>query len=396
MRIRRCAILLIEPREKLSFSMDSLLNGGDGLDATIALLALAPHLDAEVPVDGFETALLNSLSATAWHDFDALASSHGAALLHGLLSKGLLIEDGAADDPVRARDDAVRSANWQAHAAISHYFGRWRGITSGDDIENSGFSTMAELFARLGAPPSHVLERVPAPARLKLPVPQRTSVDALLARRATCRNFDPDRAVDGATFANILHRVFGAQAAYEIHADNVVIKRNSPSGGGLHPTEAYVVVQRVDGIAPGLYHYHPIDHALEPLPPPERGDLRAFVRMMVAAQKYFIDAAVFVVMVPRFARTFWKYRNHSKAYRAIILDVGHLSQNLYLSATEFDLGAFITAAINEVDIEQAFGLDPLVESPLAVVGFGHRGPECVTFEFDPNRAIWRDGVTPPG
>ena len=102
-----------------------------------------------------------------------------------------------------------------------------------------------------------------------------------------------------------------------------------------------------------------------------------------------------IVLVSRFPRSFWKYRNHTKAYRAAILDAGHLSQTLYISATEFGLGAFITAAINEADIEQALGLDPLRESPLAICGFGIRGAECTTFEFDPNRKVWPDGVPTP-
>jgi len=66
-----------------------------------------------------------------------------------------------------------------------------------------------------------------------------------------------------------------------------------------------------------------------------------------------------------------------------------------VSATEFDLGAFITAAINEVDIERALGLDPLKESPLAVLGFGHRAATCATFEFDPARKVWPEGVAQP-
>jgi putative peptide maturation dehydrogenase len=396
MQVRRCAILLIEPREKLAFDMESLCDGGDGLDAQIELLALAPHLDdGEVPVDAAQVAVLNALVPASWQEFDALAGRHGTDVLRTLLAKGLLIGDDDTHAEVRARDEALRDANWHAHSAVSHYLGRWRGVTSGEDLAKSGVYTMSELFARLGAPPPHVLDRVPAHERIALPMPATTPFDDILARRATCRNFDPAKFVDKSTFAQIMHRVFGAQAAHEIHADNVVIKRTSPSGGGLHPTEAYVVAQRVEGVAPGLYHYHPIDHALEPLPGPADGDLRAFVRIMVTAQKYFLDAPVFVVMATRFPRTFWKYRNHSKAYRATIFDAGHLSQTLYLSATEFGLGAFITAAINEVDIERALGLDPLKESPLAVLGFGHRAAECETYEFDPNRKVWPDGVANP-
>lgn len=395
MRIRRCAILLIEPRETLAFSLESLCDGGDGIDAQIDLFALAPHLDEEVPVGADEIAILNALGAAAWQDFEALSVRHDARSLRTLLDKGLLIGDDDAHAVVRARDDKLRAANWQAHSAVSHYRGRWRGVTSGEDMVESGVYTMSELFARLGAPPSHVCERVPGHARVALPAPVPTAIDEILMRRATCRNFDPHASVRESDFSRIMHRVFGAQAAHEIHADNVVLKRNSPSGGGLHPTEAYVVALRVEGVAPGLYHYHPVDHALEPLPSPAVTELAAFVRIMVAAQKYFLDAPVFVVMVTRFPRTFWKYRNHTKAYRATILDAGHLSQNLYLSATEFGLGAFITAAINEVDIEQAFGLDPLVESPIAVCGFGHRAATCETFEFDPNRKVWPQGVAQP-
>ena len=393
MKIRRCAIVLIEPREKLAFNLESLSNGGDGLDAQIELLALAPHLDGEVPVTAEQVAVLNALVAAPWREFDELAQQHDAHVLEGLLDMGLLIGDGEAHAAVRARDDALRAANWHAHSAVAHYFGRWRGVTSGEDLAKSGVYTMSELFARLGAPPPHVHERVSAHERIALPQPAPTAVDDLLARRATCRNFDPAKFVDKSTFAQIMRRVFGA-LEYRIHEDNIVIKRTSPSGGGLHPTEAYVVSQRVEGIAPGLYHYHPLDHALEPLPPPAEG-LQAFVRIMVAAQKYFLDAPVFVILATRFPRTFWKYRNHTKAYRATIFDAGHLSQTLYVSATEFDLGAFITAAINEVDIERALGLDPLKESPLAVLGFGHRAATCATFEFDPARKVWPDGVAQP-
>ncbi|MGO4780980.1 nitroreductase family protein, partial [Lysobacter sp. 2RAB21] len=78
----------------------------------------------------------------------------------------------------------------------------------------------------------------------------------------------------------------------------------------------------------------------------------------------------------------------AKAYRALVLDSGHLSQTLYLSATELGLGAFVTSAINEIDIEQAFGLDPLVEGPLAICGFGWRGEHMRTSEFDPTEEVW--------
>jgi putative peptide maturation dehydrogenase len=200
-----------------------------------------------------------------------------------------------------------------------------------------------------------------------------------------------------ALFAQLLERVFAAQAQVRVTDDTVVLKKNSPSGGGLHPVEAYLVVQNVEGVAPGLYHYHATAHALEPLPWPDGNDvaaaagaLRTFVMETVAQQHWFADAHALVLLAPRFARTFWKYRRHAKAYRVIALEAGHLSQNLYLAATDAGLGAFITGAINEVFLEQAFGLDPVCEGALAVCGFGWRADEMVTTEFDPGGAVWQE------
>lgn len=110
----------------------------------------------------------------------------------------------------------------------------------------------------------------------------------------------------------------------------------------------------------------------------------------VAQQHWFADAHVLVVLAPRFARTFWKYRHHAKAYRVVALEAGHLSQMLYLAATEAGLGAFITGAINEVQIEQAFGLDHVSGGALAVCGFGWRSEVMETTELDPAGVVWAE------
>jgi SagB-type dehydrogenase family enzyme len=91
---------------------------------------------------------------------------------------------------------------------------------------------------------------------------------------------------------------------------------------------------------------------------------------MVADQDWFVDAPMMVVLAARVERNFWKYRNHAKAYRALLLDAGHLSQTFYLLATEAGMPAFVTAAVNEIDIERAFGLDPLKDMVVAVCGCG--------------------------
>ena len=229
--------------------------------------------------------------------------------------------------------------------------------------------------------------RVAAERQIALPRAEPSALDALLDRRVTCRNFDTARALTLAEVGAVLYRTFGARTQVDV-TGVPVLKKGVPSAGGLHPTEAYLLVQRVDGLAPGLYHYHPVAHVLGPLRDLASADARDLARRFVAGQTYFTDAPLQLVMASRFERNFWKYRNHAKAYRATILDAGHLSQTLYLAATELGLAAFITAAINEGDIEDAFGLDPMQQGVMAVSGFGHRAAERNEIEFDPLNAVW--------
>jgi putative peptide maturation dehydrogenase len=181
----------------------------------------------------------------------------------------------------------------------------------------------------------------------------------------------------------VLHRVFGAQASRELAPGATMLKKHSPSGGGLHPIEAFLLVQRVEGVAPGLYHYQCVRHELERVCELSVQEAAAAANELVAGQSWFANAPVLVLMAARFPRTFWKYRNHAKAWKVIQLDAGHLSQTLYLSATELGYGAFITGAINDCCAERLFGLDGMTSGAIAVSGFGKRDAGAANFEFDP-------------
>jgi putative peptide maturation dehydrogenase len=388
MQVRRCSVLLIEPRESLELDVGGLLHGASAIRSTVRLFALAPHLDREVELDADETAALARIGETVWQTPAALCAHTDADVLDRLLAKGLLVGDDAQHAPVRERDDTVRDTYWKPLAAVAHMFSRWSEAGVDEDVRITRHRTLTDLIDEYGAPPPHITSRVAAHLRVRLPPARPTKIDELLARRATCRNFDTATALDLGCFSDVLKRVVGCSAEVEIVPGTKALKKANPSGGGLHPLEPYLLVQRVDGVAPGLYHYHSGEHALECVAVPEPAALSELARRCVAGQDFFADAHVLVILVARFRRTFWKYRNHPKAYRAIVLEAGHVSQNLYLTATEFGLGVFVTAAINEIDIERGFGLDALQESPLTVCGFGPRAQRKTMLEFDPLGAVW--------
>jgi putative peptide maturation dehydrogenase len=389
MRLRRCAVLWLEPRELAHFELQGLLAGGTGVASRMQWFAHAPQLPGPVAVDADDALLLGELSPLDWVDAIPLQERHGESRVRKLLEDGLLVAERQGWASGREADERFRAQHWHGLAAVQHMAARWEGLDAVQEAKDEGLDTSIGLRGRYGPPPPALHDRADGGAVHSLPRVPRDGFDGLLDRRNSCRNFDVEHPLSQASFAQLLERVFGGRGEAHAADDFDVLKKTSPSGGALHPTEAYLIVQRVEGITPGLYHYRAGDHALQRLPwEGTAGELHAFACLAVVGQRWFADAHVLVVLAPRFARNFWKYRNHSKAYRVCILDAGHLSQTLFLCAAEQGLGAFITAAINEVDIERAFGLVGYVDGPIAVCGFGIRADRMTKGELDPNHAVW--------
>ncbi|MGN6519700.1 MAG: putative peptide maturation dehydrogenase [Dokdonella sp.] len=385
--LRRCWALYLESSEEVAFDVNAFLAGRDPRRRTRHWVALAPHLDAPVTVEEAAILALGSLSEAQWTAYAEVAARISEPVLQVLIDAGLVFQRDRPT-PAHLRDLALRDAQWHPLLATTHAFTRWSGVDSIEAQQASGIHSTADMMQAVGPPPSHYRRREDAGARIDLDRPRDADLDVLLRRRATCRNFDVSTPLARAALASVLHRTFGEQAQETIEPGAVALKKNHPSGGGLHPLEAYLLVRRVEDMAAGLYHYNVEAHALDRLPAPPAFDPDAFAHTMVAGQHYFADAAVLLVVAARFPRSFWKYRRHPKIYRAILLEAGHASQNLYLAATEIGLGAYVTAAINEVEIEQAFGLDPLFEGPIAVCGFGPRAELRTTVELDPAGQVW--------
>jgi putative peptide maturation dehydrogenase len=384
MKLRRCTIVMFEPREEVQFDLQAILQGRAELATRSAWFAIAAHLDQPVAVSVAQRELLGSLSPRHWQHASSLEDSQ--QVWQPLLDAGLLISDDDSHSSHRLRDEALRDSHWWPLSALAHRHGRWEGVDSAAEMHANNLTTASGLRSQLGAPPPAV---EPRPGHYEpLPPVGRTDYDQLLERRTTCRNFDGQRSISRELLAQLLQRTVKAQAVVQVEADTEFLKKNVPSGGGLHATETYLLVQRVDDLQPGLYHYHPVQHALVALPRHCDRPLQEVANAMLSGQDWFADAAVHLVLVPRYARTYWKYRNHAKAYRALLLDVGHISQALYMAATERGMAAFVTAAINEGDTEAAFGLDGITQSPVAIVGVGWRGETLGTAEFDPNQVVW--------
>jgi nitrogenase-associated protein len=105
----------------------------------------------------------------------------------------------------------------------------------------------------------------------------------------------------------LLELSLGLSAWKEYGPDRWALRCN-PSSGNLHPTEAYVVAQGIEGLQDGLYHYASRNHALEQ-------------RCLAAAPQSVATSGLWIGLSSIHWREAWKYGE--RAFRYCQLDIGH-------------------------------------------------------------------------
>lgn len=343
------------------------------------LLAASASTGTEHPITLEELAALLAVPAARWVELEEteLGEMRAAAFAE---QGWLLFED---DADARSRDEALSSAHWNPHAAIYHALTRWHGVRTRTELPPVADSAElaelarkggAELTRRYGPPPAAFHDRG-GNRTVGLPVPNGGGgLRRALAERQTARAFDRRASIPTDALGTILYFGFACQGLLQVSQDLELVRRTSPSGGGMHPIEAYPLVARAEDIDAGLYHYRARDHSLELLEQLDEGAVRDLASGFVAGQEYFVDAPLLVVLTARFERSFWRYRDNDRAFQVVLMDAAHISQTLYLVSAELGLGAFITAAVNAADIDDALGVDGFREGTVAIWGCGVRAP----------------------
>ncbi|MDY6794143.1 MAG: SagB/ThcOx family dehydrogenase [Actinomycetota bacterium] len=201
--------------------------------------------------------------------------------------------------------------------------------------------------------------------RIELPVPgprEGMDLDEVLRRRTSVRDYNP-RPLRLEDFSYLLWACTGIQRVergYEF--------RTAPSAGALYPIETYPVINNVEGLDMGLYHYDIRHHRLEEL---RKGDLRLDTTRAALGQGICREAAVVLVWTAIFARSKWKYGQ--RGYRYVYMDAGHIGQNLYLAATGIGLGVCAVGALFDDELNQVLGVDGEEESVIYMATVGRPG-----------------------
>ncbi len=143
-------------------------------------------------------------------------------------------------------------------------------------------------------------------------------------------------------------------------------RRAQPSGGARYPLEVYpIVLVGGEDIPAGLYHYNVRQHALDSLwqRPFSGEDIGSMF-----AYEFVQRASLALVITAVFDRTQRKYGE--RGYRYILLEAGHIGQNIYLAAEALGLKCCAIAGVFDEQIEKLIDIDGKTESVTYVLVLG--------------------------
>lgn len=195
-----------------------------------------------------------------------------------------------------------------------------------------------------------------------------------LEKRKTTRDFN-GKPITEKQLSTLLFAGFGKIHGDESWADlknspyqAYGYRRAHPSGGALQPVQGYVIVYNVEGLDPGVYFYSPKNHVLikSEKQTPNYEDLT----YLLCGQFFCKGIAAAIVPTAHFEKAWHKYE-HSRAYRDVFLDCGHLSQTILLTATALNLRTWITAWYRDTPLSSALNINKLSRAPLLFLGIGH-------------------------
>src|SRR5262249_53258757 len=201
---------------------------------------------------------------------------------------------------------------------------------------------------------------------IALPLDQETaaiSLEQAITSRVSTRTFSAQPLSKG-QLAKLLYLANGVRKDAQ-RQDAAGYRRNAPSAGGLGSVEIYCVILNVDGIEPGIYHFDSRQHNLSLI---KQGNFATWLEGFAMFQTEFSEVAALLVLTSLVGRLRTKYAIRS--YRLALMDIGHVSQNIYLTATALGLGACATAGFVDAEVNTALGLDGLDRCAMLTVGVG--------------------------
>ena len=191
-----------------------------------------------------------------------------------------------------------------------------------------------------------------------------TTLEQALAARFSCRRFT-GAPLSLEALGTLLYAAYGVRGTASF-GDLQLYERTVPSGGGLYPLEVYVLARAVEGLPAGVHHYAPAIHSLERV---REGALApGLLTRMFLQQPYLEQASAVLVLTAMPERSLWKYSD--RGYRYLLLEAGHVGQNVNLAAAALGVGSFNLGGFLDQELAGLLALDAEREVPVYGMALG--------------------------
>ena len=188
---------------------------------------------------------------------------------------------------------------------------------------------------------------IPLPAPASLTVPQVDLRQAIEQRRSLRRYARAPLSAEELSFL-----LWCTQGVRKVVPGSATF-RTVPSAGARHAIETYLLVNNVQGIPEGLYRFAALKHALAEVKR-EQGLADQFTAACLG-QPFVKTSAVTFAWTAVVQRMRWRYGE--RGYRYLLLDAGHICQNLYLAAEAVQCGVCAIAAFADEAVDRLLGFD---------------------------------------
>ncbi|PWI48624.1 hypothetical protein CEE45_05895 [Candidatus Heimdallarchaeota archaeon B3_Heim] len=197
-----------------------------------------------------------------------------------------------------------------------------------------------------------------------------TLLDAISNRRSR-RNFSEAPL----TLKELSFLLYATQGVHKVgsderHSQIKAVKRTVPSGGSRHPFETYLVVQRVENLPPGIYRYLALEEKLLFVKDINEEKISESLSGLTYSQSFPEKGAVFFIWAVIPYRTEWRYSIIS--YKDILIEAGHVCQNLYLACEAINAGTCAILAYDQKGIDSLLDIDGEDEFVIYVAPVGKR------------------------
>lgn len=145
--------------------------------------------------------------------------------------------------------------------------------------------------------------------------------------------------------------------------------RTYASAGARYPIEVYPVILRSKEMKLGIYHYNLFKNSLELV---KKGNFSEEIHEFYGNQPFGNQPPCIIFFSMMFERTMSKYGE--RGYRFMLIDAGHIGQNLYLVSERLGLGIVELGAGGKNDeiIDNLIGLNSNYENVFLGFALGYK------------------------